>query len=298
MRAEAYTFNGKDDLNIQVYKWLPDNNEVKAILQITHGSIEHAMRYRHFGEWLTEKGIGVYIHDQRGHGKTAGKVENVAFLTERDNGWELLIEEINCVTKTIKKEYPDKKIFLLGHSMGSFEVRDYASKFGRDIDGLLVCGTVPNRLKDKIQFKFARKYLKKQIKKYGKKYRSQKVHNMVYKELLLSRDKSIEEAYKADPYCGNLCTIDYINQMIIGVTRIMTSECFDNTPNDLPILIFSGEKDNVGGAKVSSVYDTYKKAGIKDVSLKIYEGAYHEVLNEINKEEVYEDIYQWINTHL
>lgn len=298
MKTETCTFSSTDGMEIYVYKWLPDNDDIKAVLQITHGSIEHALRYEHFGKWLTEKGIAVYIHDQRGHGKTAGEIENLSYFSKEDNGWDLAIEDIYTVTKTIKKEFPNKPVFLLGHSMGSFEVRDYASRYGNEINGLLLSGTSSDSFSQILQYKFGLIYIKGLIKKNGKEFRSEKAHNMAYGNLNLSRDESVEKAYLEDPYCGHLCTLEYLNEMVGGALKVSTAPIFEKTPKDLPIYIFSGEKDKVGGKKVEKVYNKYNKAGVKDVSYKIYDGAYHEVLNEINKEEVYTDVYDWMNKYL
>lgn len=298
MKESKFSFTGKDGIKIIGYKWLPEDGEIKGVLQIIHGSIEHAKRYKDYAHWLTEKNIAVYTHDQRGHGETAGKVENLAFFSKEQNGWKMAIDEIYEVTKLIKEDLPNIPIFLLGHSMGSIEALHFAELYGTKINGLLVSGSPANSTSLKIQTSTLVKALKLSMSIKGRDHRSKLVHNIVYKGLSLSRDEKIEQEYLADPYCGTLCTMEYIHEMLSGSCFINRKEHLRNIPKQLPIYFFAGEKDPIGGAKSIPLFDSYKKAGVENVSYKLYQGALHETLNEINKEEVYLDTFNWMNNQL
>ena len=295
MKKETFQFISKDGMVIYGYKWLPDNTEVIAVMHIIHGSVEHAMRYINFGQYLTDNGIAVYIHEQRGHGKTAGEIENLSYFSDEDNGWELALYDISEVIKIIKYDLPEKPLFVLGHSMGSFLARDLVSQNTEKIDGLIITGTIKKSFIDDLQFKIVGRYIKYRRRKKGRRYRDINLHKLVYEKLTLSRDEDIVKAYADDPYCGHTATLEYLDEMFKGMIKVSSSESFEDTEKSLPIYMLSGEKDKAGGKKVTTIYDAYKKAGVRDVEYKIYPEAYHEILNEINREEVYQDIYDWIN---
>lgn len=306
--TRTFSFNSKDALEIITYVWEPDNKtNVKGVVQIVHGSIEHALRYDDFAKELNKEGYVVYANDQRGHGKTAKSKDDLSYFSDMNNGWELAIYDLYTITKRIKMDYPNLPIFLFGHSMGSFLVRDYASAFGNNINGIIISGTSGKN----ILLPIVKHMALKEMKKNGRKSRSRKLHDFVYGTLnkkiknpktscdFISRDENEVNKYVNDPLCGYICTAEYIYEMIKGTIKVNNTACFNNTPNSVKVLIISGNTDPVGGTKgkgVKKVYNAYIKAGIKDVQIKLYKDARHEVLNELNKYEVYSDIKQWLNS--
>ena len=141
MKSNEYKLRTKDDFEVQVYEWLPDNLEsIKGLLQISHGIAEHGKRYRYFAEFLTQNGYAVYANDHRGHGKTVGKIENLGFFSDK-NGWDKVVFDLKALSRHVKEKHPDKPFFLLGHSMGSFLARKYIFDPPFKLDGAIISGT-------------------------------------------------------------------------------------------------------------------------------------------------------------
>ena len=138
--SEFYFKSTKDNLDIHVYKWEPENKNPIGIVQISHGMSETAIRYEYFAKNLTDNGYIVYINDHRGHGLTAKTIDNVGCLADSD-GFTYLVEDINTLTNIIKEENEDLPIFLFGHSMGSFASQRYIMEYGNNIDGLILSGS-------------------------------------------------------------------------------------------------------------------------------------------------------------
>ncbi len=289
-----YSFISKDNKKIIGYKWLPENRCI-GVVQIVHGSVEHALRYKAFGNYMVKNGFAVYIHDQRGHGKTAKELEELSMFSNRENGWELAKEDILYVNEMIKKEYSDLPLFLLGHSMGSFLVRDIISETNNVANGVILTGTTPIDIKNMTLYQCAKVYINFKKKFFGNRYRDKTLHKYIYEDLILTRDDAIVDKYKEDIYCGYTATLEYLSEMFKGMIAISRVENIKNIDRLLPIYVMSGELDKVADQKIKTLYDTYKSVGLKDVELKIYKSAYHEILNETNKIEVYDDILNWIN---
>jgi alpha-beta hydrolase superfamily lysophospholipase len=152
---------------------------------------------------------------------------------------------------------------------------------------------------------------KREIKKKGKRARSELLNKLSFGSYnkafkpnrtefdWLSRDEKEVDKYIEDPYCGEVATAGFFYDMISGVKQLDKPERISQIPKDLPIFLFSGDQDPVGNNTkgVRTAYQNLKKAGIKDISYKLYKDGRHEMLNEINKEEVYRDVIQWLNNH-
>lgn len=309
MISENFSFKSGDDTDIFVYKWFPEENiVVKGIVQIAHGMAETAARYERFAEVLTKKGYVVFANDHRGHGKTAGELKNVGYLAE-SNGFTWLVNDMHQLSEIIKKEYPDLPLFLFGHSMGSFATQIYLMKFGKELKGAVISGSNGSqKLLHNIGFMVA----KGEVKKHGRKVPSPKLNNLSFGSFnnafkpsrtdfdWLSSDEAEVDKYIADPYCGGIFTTGFFYDFLLGLKEIDNTNNVSKVPTELPIFIFSGEKDPVGGAGkgVKKLYDTYKKYGIKDVSMKLYPGGRHEMLNEVNREVVMENVVKWLDKHI
>jgi alpha-beta hydrolase superfamily lysophospholipase len=307
MKSKTFTMKGKDGAKIFVYSWLPDSKPVAAV-QISHGMAEHAARYERFAGALTEAGFAVYAPDQRGHGRTAGSLEAVGWIAEKD-GWDLAVDDLHRLTEHIKNEHPGVPVFLFGHSMGSFLSRNYIARWGNEVKGAVFSGTGGNPgLLGKVGILVAR--LEKKLK--GGKARSPLLTSMSFGAFnkpfkpnrtdfdWLSRDNAEVDKYVADPYCGGVFSGGFWVDFLKGLDSLYRPGYLDKIPRNLPIFLFSGEKDPVGnnGKGVTEVYDSYRKAGIKDVSMKLYPDGRHEMLNETNRKEVFKDVIGWLKKHL
>lgn len=266
---------------------------------------EHALRYQPFADVLTSNGYAVYANDHRGHGKTAGCVENLGHFAD-ENGWELVVEDMHELTKKAKEEYPSVPVFLLGHSMGSFLTRRYIQRFGDEVKGAILSGTGADqgllssiglgiaKLQGRLQGKNRRSYLLNALS-FGDFNRSFKPTRTSFD--WLSRDPDEVDKYIADPYCGAVATAGFFVDLIQGLKQLDQPQNLANVPKDLSILLISGEKDPVGGngKMVKQVYNHFAHVGIEDVEMKLYPEGRHEMFNEVNKEEVYRDVLVWMD---
>lgn len=303
--SEFYFKSTKDNLDIHVYKYEPENKNSIGIVQISHGMSETAIRYEYFAKNLTDNGYTVYINDHRGHGLTAKTIDNVGYLADR-NGFTYLVEDINTLTNIIKEENEDLPIFLFGHSMGSFASQRYIMKYGNSIDGLILSGS---NGKHGFILKIAEKIINYEIKKKGRLHRSKALDSLIFggnnKKFKsprtefdwLSRDEKEVDKYIEDPFCGVLFTCGFFYDFIKALQEIEDKENLKKVPLDLPIYIMSGDKDPIGknGKGVLRLRNQYIKLGVKDVLCKLYDGGRHEMLNETNKDEVIRDILNWLN---
>lgn len=308
MRVENFTFKDKGDLEIFVYKWLPDENVgVKGIVQIAHGMAETAARYEDFARALTNDGFIVYANDHRGHGKTAGEVEKLGDLGE--DGFNSMVENMHGLNDKIKEENHNLPIFLFGHSMGSFLTQRYICLYGNGLKGTILSGSCG---KQGILIDIARLIAKGEIKKIGRSGKSNKLDKLSFGSYnnsfkpnrtdfdWLSRDNKEVDKYIADPFCGTVFTAGFFYDFLGGLKNIADNMEVKNVPKDLPIYIFSGDKDPVGknGKGVLKLVKTYKDHGIKDLTYKLYKDGRHEMLNETNREEVTFDVIKWLNAHV
>jgi len=309
MLLKNFTFKSEEGTEIYVYNWTPDDNiKVKGVVQIAHGMAETAERYERFAKCLSEEGYIVYIHDHRGHGKTAKTVENVGCLADKD-GFKWLVEDVHQLSEIIKKENPSLPLFLFGHSMGSFVTQRYIMLYGQELKGVILSGS---NGKQGIILDIGILLARNEVRKNGRKAKSEKLNKLSFGSYnnafkpnrtefdWLTRDNDEVDKYINDPFCGTIFTCGFFHDFLLGLKEIQSNENISKVPKDLPILIFSGDRDPVGknGKGVIKLYNTYKKLNIKEVNYKLYREGRHEMLNEINKDEVMRDIIQWLNSHI
>lgn len=306
MRYSDFYFTSKIDENeIFTYKFVCDENvTVKGVVQISHGMAEHGKRYEDFAKLLTDNGYNVYVNDHRGHGKTAKNLKSAGYLAD-ENGFDCLVDDIHTLTEIIKEENKDVPLILFGHSMGSFASQSYAIKYGDEIDGLILSGSNGD-FGGKLDL--ANIIVKFTCKIKGRKYVSEFIDNLFFGSNnksfkpcrtdydWLSRDEKEVDKYINDSMCGFKCTCGFFEDFIQGLKFIEDRENIIKIRKDLPILIISGDKDPVGnnGKGLLNLKIRYEKSGIEDVKCILYKDGRHEILNEINKEEVKEDVMKWI----
>lgn len=309
MIADTFTFKGSDGKGIYTHKWLPDSGqEIKAVVQIAHGMAEHSARYERFAETLTASGYGVYANDHRGHGQTAGAIEDLGLYAD-DNGWDLVVSDMSRLTTIIKEAHPALPVFLFGHSMGSFLARDYMFTYGDTIDGVILsstggdpgmlgsAGIMVSKIESILRGKNAQSPFMDKLS-FGSFNKAFKPNRTSF-DWLSSVDEEVDK-YVNDPYCGTVFKAGFFNDLLKGIKKINKTSNIKKIPQTLPVYLFSGTNDPVGDFTkgVKQAYKSYEKAGIKDLSLKFYENGRHEMLNEVNREEVYQDIISWFENHL
>ncbi len=307
MAYKEFSLFSSDGTALSVYSWLPD--APVAAVQIAHGAVEHALRYNHFAQHLADNGFAVYANDHRGHGKTAGRPENVACLGEKGGGFLQSVKDMHLLTAHIREAHPGLPVFLLGHSMGSLMARVYASRWGAELHGLVLTGT--GRVSPAL-IALVRGIAKTISALYGRKHRSPLCHKLVFDTLnrpfkgatgseFISSDDAVVQAYGADEYCGNTATAAFIDELLYGTRAAFKKETFEGTPKNLPLFIGSGELDTMGGSGLREVKKDvadYQKAGMTDMEFHIYEGMRHEILNEKQKQRVYDDILAWLRKRI
>ncbi|MDD5017196.1 MAG: lysophospholipase [Eubacteriales bacterium] len=304
MKVYEFSYESSDGTVIHAYKWVADNE--KAVVQITHGAVEHAMRYDDFARALAERGCSVYASDIRGHGKTAGCPENVGYFSDKKGGFDAAVDDTYALTKKIKEENPGLKVFLLGHSMGSLIARVYAARYGNDLSGVMLTGT--GRV-NPLLIAVVRALAKCIIILRGRRHKSPFLHSLIFgtlnrpfksetKSAFICSDKAVVDAYLADEYCGNTSTAEFVSELLRGTRDATKKETFEKYPKELPLFIGSGEFDSMGGKNLKAVKKDaadFEKAGVVDMTFHIYEGMRHEILNEKQKKKVYADIIEWID---
>jgi Putative lysophospholipase. len=293
-----------DGMEIYTACWPAKNAEPMAVVQIAHGMAEHIGRYDDFARFLAGKGITVIGGDHRGHGHTGERAGLFGYFSDQ-NGFERVVEDLWIINQHIRKKFPGIPIILLGHSMGSFLARRYIQKYPDTVIAAIFSGTGGN---PGILGKAGLWLAKREMKKNGKKSPSpamdrlifgsynKQVENVATRFDWISRDRQVVEAYVADPFCGFICTSGFFYDLLWGLLEIHKDANIRKTPADFPILFLSGEKDPVGGYTrgVKQAIRQYEKNGMTNISCKFYPDGRHEMLNEINKNEVYEDVFRWI----
>lgn len=305
MKKETFLINAQDGMDLFIYRWLPTDANCKAIVQISHGMAEHAGRYEEFAYKLTMEGYGVYANDHRGHGKTIKNSADMGYFAPQ-KGWDLVVEDMYILTKHIKEEWEGCPIFLFGHSMGSLLSRQYIYQYEDALKGVILSGTSGD---PGILGSVGKVLASLEGKIKGKKTKSPRLdkltfgsYNKAFKPSRtsfdwLSRDQMEVDKYVNDPLCGKVFTNGFFYDLLTGLKQINKGENIREIPKGLPIFFISGEKDPVGNDTkgVLDVYNNYKRIGIKDVEYKFYKDARHELLNELNKEQVMLDIIDWLN---
>lgn len=304
MTGSTFTFNNADGIKVFVYKWLPET-EPKAVVQISHGMVENAERYERFAELLTKEGYGVYANDHLGHGKTSVNIEEIGNLGKC--GFGQMVATVHELTQLIKKENPTLKVFLFGHSMGSFISQRFIQEYGDELAGVVLSGTAGPTAGVGLVKKLAgfqcsvkgeasrAKFLTKlQFGGFNKAFAPNRTEFD-----WLSRDTSEVDKYIQNKYCGAVTTAGFVYTIADGLSSLHTDEVMNKVPKGLPIHVIVGEMDPVGGQTktVRWLLDKYKAIGINDVTYQLYSGGRHELLNETNRDEVMHDVVTWLNQH-
>lgn len=312
MTSKSFFQTMTDGTEICVNRWLPEDDP-KAVIVIVHGMAEHSLRYDRTASFFVDAGFAVSAHDQRGHGKTAQKqVEKgevgFGYLCNK-NGHKKIVEDLHEIVCQVKNEFPSKKIFVLGHSWGSFVSQSYIENYGNEIDGCLLLGTRgPNALEANggliladLLYLFGQKkrtsYLLGSIAFNG--YLS-RIKDSRTEYDWLSKDKAVVDMYMNDDWCGFSMTTGFYHELFKLFISMHKMSNIKKIPVDLPVFIAAGKEDPVGayGKTVTKLNEIYKAHGIKDLSFKLYENDRHEILNETDSDEVMKEIILWITNHL
>lgn len=286
---KEFTFPSVSGLaDIHAASYLPENGDVKAVLQVAHGMAEHLERYEKFASSLCDLGIALYINDHLGHGKSVSASSELGYFGESE-GWKNFVEDCHQLTLIAKSENPGKPFFFFGHSMGSFVARAYTLKYASDVNAAIYCGTSgPNpasgvgsglaTLIGKVKGNHHRSKLIDKIAfgAYNNKFEKRTAFDW------LSRDTKEVDKYIADELCGFLFTAYGYRDLMQLLGFVSSKEWFEGLDKNLPILVISGEMDPVGnyGKGINQVCEKLYKAGKDNITKILYPNARHEILNE------------------
>lgn len=282
--------------DIFVQSVTPDTPPV-GIVQIIHGMAEHSDRYLAVADFLAEAGFAVFMSDHAGHGRSVKNDEDLGYFGEKE-GHIRIVEDAYAVTKLAKEQFPDTKVILWGHSMGSFVTRSYLAKYPAAVDAAVICGTAGANPAAGAGALIANLIAKLK----GSRYRSTFIDGLAFgaynkkfegrtKFDWLSVDKKNIDDYIADPKCGYLFTATAYRDLFTLLGSVSQDECFAKAPKNIPLYLIAGDMDPVGnfGKGVTEVYNKYTAAGC-NVKMKLYPGLRHEIHNEDSREEIYADI--------
>lgn len=297
-----YSSTGKNKLH--GLKCVPEG-PVRAVVQIAHGIAEHIDRYRDFMEFLANSGFLVVGNDHLGHGKSiTGEADQGVFCPE--DGWGHVVKDLEILHDIVTEQYPGVKHVMFGHSMGSFLVRTYIVDYPDKYDLAILSGTGHQ---GKLLVGVGNMMAKYTVKKKGYDSDGTKLNELSMGSYLkkienprtpcdwLSRDTEQVDRYMADELCGFTAKAGLYGDMLKGVKYVTDMANISRMDPNKPVYFMSGSADPVGdyGKGVRKAYQCFQKAGVKDLSMKLYEGGRHEMLNEINRGEVYQDILNWLN---
>ena len=308
MVRNEFTFPSADGRTaIHAAEWLPETAP-RAVLVLSHGVSEHILRYEPFAAFLTEHGFAVCGHDHLGHGLSVAEGAPRLYFGPRGS-WDYVVRDLYARRELAGKRFPGAPVFLLGHSMGSFLARTYLIRYPGTVAGAILMGTgqmVPAVLAA------ARVLAAEEARRVGEDHASPLVTKLAFEtynrrfapnrtafDWLAANEESVDR-YIADPLCGGDTTTGLFREMLSGIAYVAKGENLRKMNLNTPVLFISGEDDPVGdmGKGVRRAYAAFRRAGVRDAELKLYPGLRHEILNEADRETVYRDILDWLESRL
>ena len=302
---DEWTFlsaDGVTQVHAELYR---PGGKARALLQITHGMIEHIGRYRPFMEWLCGQGFAVCGHDHLGHGAT-GDPKDWGYFG-RPHPSRLLVSDMHALRQRVQAEYPDCPYFMLGHSMGSYLLRQYLTEHGQGLSGAIVMGTgfMPGAVSGAgLALIHALSLFK------GARHRSRAIEGVVFGSdyqrfdmtgadpgrSWLTKDEAIVRQYYSDPRTTFKFTLNGYQGLVEAVKAACSTKGAARLPKALPLLLISGADDPVGGfgKGVRQTEAEYRKAGLTDVEVCLIQNDRHEVLNETDKAQVWQTLLDWM----
>lgn len=302
-------FKSTDKIHrIHTIIWQPEDTEIRGILQIAHGMVEYIDRYDGFARFLCQQGIMVVGNDHLGHGDSVNHEDEWGYVSETQ-GANRIVCDMYKLMRHMQKRHPGVPYFILGHSMGSFLTRKFLMLHGECVQGAVIMGTGYH---SGIEASLGKALTQMLGKLKGKTFRSKLINNMAFGSYnrsftpartpydWLTKDEAMVDAYMLEPACTFTFTVNGYESLFDTLIYIQNPKHLEKLPKNLPVFFVSGSHDPVGnfGKGVEKVYNQFIALGMTDVSLKLFDDDRHEILNESDKEQVYEAIYQWINSHL
>lgn len=308
VKNEFYYLSADNKTQIHAVEWKPEK-EIIGVIQIAHGVTEHILRYEQFAEFFTQKGFVVVGNDHLGHGTSIAKNSKPMYFGPK-NSWNFVVQDIETCRKMTKEKYSDIPYVLLGFSLGSFLVRTYLIDYAKEpIDASIIMGTgyIPN-----FKIAIAKMIANNEAKKVGEENTSPVIKSLTFEtynklfkpnrtecDWLCSNEKAIDE-YLADPLRGKNYSAGLFIELLSGMQYTSNLKNIKKMNKKIPIFLLSGDKDPVGefGKGVIKTFDILRKAGIENVDIKLYKDLRHDILHEENRNNIYADIYNWLEKNI
>jgi alpha-beta hydrolase superfamily lysophospholipase len=300
MPGSEFAFRAEDGQTLLGRRWLPEGPP-RTVVQIAHGLAEHSARYARLAGALNAAGYAVYANDHRGHGPKAASADLGHFADE--GGWDKAVGDLWTLNRLIAKEQPGAPIVFLGHSLGSFLGRSFIAEHSDALAGAALSGSSG---KPPAIATLGRAIARAERLRLSKRGKSRLILQMwfgAYNKPFepartpfdwLSRDESEVDAYVADPYCGFPFSTQLAIDVLDALPRATSPASLAKIRKDMPVYVFSGERDPVG-ANIKGLIADLKAAGLTRLTTRIYPGARHETLNEVNRDEVTHDLIAWLD---
>jgi alpha-beta hydrolase superfamily lysophospholipase len=306
MLESDFRLPAKDGTPLFVREWLPDGKP-RAAIQIVHGMAEHSARYARLAQALNQHGYAVYADDHRGHGKTAQSREDLGHFGDEDS-WRLVVDDLLAINDEIKSRHPGLPRIALGHSMGAFMLRSALLRRPQEWTAVVLSGTghsqpLVQRL-NRLTPRLERLRLGKRGKSFLIRKFSFEAFNAKFEQRTsadwLSRDNAEVDKYVADPLCGFECSVQLWYDMFEGLGEIFGDAALSKLPRELPLYVMSGARDPVGSdlSEIRRLHSALEKAGLRNVTVRVYPEARHELFNETNRDEVTRDLIAWLDQQL
>ena len=291
---------------IHYCRWTPEG-EILGIVQIVHGIAEFVERYEDFADYLNSLGYLVVAEDHMGHGQSIEGGSTQGFF---HGGWFAAVNDTLKLMKDTMAQFPGVPYVLFGHSMGSFMARTILVRYPDcGITAAVICGTgwLPTAA-----LPLLIPVVESICRKTGEENPSEKLQQMVFggynKEIedprtpcdWLTRDEDIVDAYMEDPLCGFIPACGLLRDMMKGIYYVQQEKNLKKMKKHLPVFFIAGGEDPVGpyGKGVEKAASAFRKAGMINVACKIYPDCRHEILNELNRDEVFRDVADWLRPYV
>jgi len=293
------TLTTADQQPLMVRQWRADHPI--ATVQVLHGMAEHCERYDRFATFLQQKGYSVIAHNHRGHGERTP----IGHYAD-ENGWNKVLDDVSCAQALAEPELP---LFLFGHSMGSFIARAWTARHGSRLRGLVLSGS---NHQSPLLFTLGRTVAGLLKPAQGGQHLSGLMNTLSFSSFnrafepavtpfdWLSRDTEQVQRYLHDPHCGHLCSLQLWLDLFAGLIEIANPKSSRAIPQELPILLFGGDRDPVGrmGKGIPALAELLRQTGHDKVTSRLYPEGRHEMLNELNADDVFNDVLEWLNQQL
>lgn len=286
LHPATFSLDSADGRRLAGYRWTPhDDQRIAGVVVLVHGMGEHIRRYDHVADALTAQGLVVYGHDHRGHGASLNSGDEPGHLGP--NGWRTLVDDLALVVAQAKSEHRGLPVVMIAHSMGSFAAQQFLLDHGGQVDAVALTGTAAVDLLEPALDLSA----DLELSAFNAAF-----HPARTDFDWLSRDESVVDAYVVDPLCGFGLDTESLKGMFDGARRLADPAQVARIPPELSLYLAVGSRDPVNAdlTLLWALVDRYRSAGLDDVTVRVYDDARHEILNEVNRAEVIDDLLQWL----